>query len=102
MTRSTLKEAKKYWEMILASSSQKMDDCSLSLDALNRLKLRRDDIDIGKLTDIEFKESCGISMSSFRFKYYDSIGNLNDAEVHDSLECVKHQWGSYLISLIQV
>ena len=65
-----------------------------------RLKLRRDDKDIGKLTDIEFKETYGISMSSFRFKYYDPGGNLSKTEVFDSLECVKSRWESYLISLI--
>ena len=51
---------------------------------------------------MKVKETYGISMSSFRFKYYDPGGNLSKTEVFDSLECVKSQRESYLISLIHV
>ena len=74
----------------------------MKLSAANRLNLRREDINFGKLTNFQFNASCGVSMSSFAIKYYDSVGDLSKIPVTDSLASVKRHWEYYLISLITI
>ena len=102
LSRSTLKEAQRYWEMRLSDTNHKIRFYDLKFEAANRLRLRAADMDIVKLTDFEFRESCGVAMPYFSNKNYDSIGNLSADCIYDSLESVKRQWENYLKSLLRV
>ena len=79
-----------------------MDAYVMKLSAANRLNLRREDIDFDKLTNFQFRASCGVPMSSFAIKYYDSVGDLSKIAVAESLASVKRHWEYYLISLITI
>jgi len=65
-----------------------------------KIRIKKKLANLATFGRMKVKETYGISMSSFRFKYSDPGGDLSKTEVFDSLECVKSRWESYLISLI--
>ena len=91
--RETYKESRKYWHYRFKSIDHKIVSVAMKLAAIERLKLRREDIDIGKISDIEIKLDGFLSGVSFRC--YSSHDDIRYDSCDDSLEWVKDHWRRY-------
>ena len=65
----------------------------MKLSAIERLKLRRKDIEIGKISDVEIK--LDVFLSGASFMCYSSNDDIRYDSCDDSLEWVKERWRRY-------
>ena len=91
--RETYIETRKYWHFQFKSIDHKITSVKLKLAAIERLKLRREDTEIGKISDVEINLNGVLSGASFRC--YSSNDDIRYDNCDDSLEWVKEYWRRY-------
>ena len=92
--RDTYNETRKYWLLHEVLLENRINLLQLRISAIERLKLRREDIEFGKVSDVEMKLAYGAD--SLYSRYYVSISSIADDVCTDTMESVKRYWRRYL------
>ena len=91
--RETYIETRKYWHYQYKSIDNKITSVKLKFAAIERLKLRREGTDIGKISNVEINLNGVLSGVSVRC--YSSNDDISYNNCDDSHEWVKEHWRKY-------